>query len=163
MTDYAPRSSQDYNTFFPNPHVAMPQYSNGNGLGYLYGNGQVQYQTVSAPCPAYSTAYAPSHGTSVYMPNGSGLSLHYSATSSRVPTLPSQSRALPEASYYATASANQRSVPHHPRPVPPRDFVQMDGTECQESPNEDTMLSEPVVPPLEGYPDVYEFDDLMKR
>lgn len=39
----------------------------------------------------------------------------------------------------------------------------MDGTECQDSPNEDTMLSEPVVPPLEGYPDVHDFDELMKR
>ncbi|ETI24179.1 hypothetical protein G647_03548 [Cladophialophora carrionii CBS 160.54] len=39
----------------------------------------------------------------------------------------------------------------------------MDGTECQDSPNQDTMLSEPVVPPLDGYPDVHEFDELMKR
>ncbi|EXJ60965.1 hypothetical protein A1O7_05118 [Cladophialophora yegresii CBS 114405] len=39
----------------------------------------------------------------------------------------------------------------------------MDGTECQDSPNQDTMLSEPVVPPLDGYPDVHDFDELMKR
>ncbi len=38
----------------------------------------------------------------------------------------------------------------------------MDGTECQDSPNQGTMLSEPVVPALEGYPDVQEFDELMK-
>ncbi|EXJ91543.1 hypothetical protein A1O3_00091 [Capronia epimyces CBS 606.96] len=166
MTDYAPRSSQDYNTFFPNPHVAIPQYSNGNGLSYLYGNGQVQYQTVSAPCAAYSTTYAPSQGTlshSIYMPTGPGLSLQYPVSSSRVPTLPSQSRALPRTTYYATASSNHRSAPQHPRLAPPRDYIQMDGTECQDSPNEDTMLSEPVMPPLEGYPDVQEFDELMKR
>jgi len=35
--------------------------------------------------------------------------------------------------------------------------------ENQESPNEDTMLSEPVIPPLEGFPNVREFDHLMKR
>ncbi|EXJ93560.1 hypothetical protein A1O1_01952 [Capronia coronata CBS 617.96] len=165
MTDYAPRSSQDYNTFFPNPHVAMPQYSNGNGFSYLYGNGQVQYQTVSAPCPTYSTTYAPSPGTpsSAYMPNGPGLPLQYPVTNNRVPTLPSQSRALPHATYYATTTTNHRSASHHPRLVPPREFIQMDGTECQDSPNENTMLSEPVVPPLEGYPDVHEFDELMKR
>ncbi|PYI30872.1 hypothetical protein BP00DRAFT_436551 [Aspergillus indologenus CBS 114.80] len=34
--------------------------------------------------------------------------------------------------------------------------------EAQESSNEHTMLSEPVVPPLEGFPNVREFDQLMK-
>jgi hypothetical protein len=166
MTDYAPRSSPDYNSFFPNPQLAMSHYSNGNGLSYLYGNGQVQYQTVNGPCPAYSTAYAPAHDTptsSVYMSNGSGLPVQYSVPSSRVPTLPSQSRALPHSSYYATSSPSHRSAGHHPRLVPPRDLSHMDGTECQDSPNEDTMLSEPILPPLEGYPDVHEFDELMKR
>lgn len=39
----------------------------------------------------------------------------------------------------------------------------MEGTERQDSENENTMLSEPVVPALEGYPDVHDFDELMKR
>ncbi|WEW56320.1 hypothetical protein PRK78_001763 [Emydomyces testavorans] len=34
--------------------------------------------------------------------------------------------------------------------------------ESQESFNEHSMLSEPVMPPLEGFPDVREFDQLMK-
>ncbi|OJJ95568.1 hypothetical protein ASPACDRAFT_36098 [Aspergillus aculeatus ATCC 16872] len=34
--------------------------------------------------------------------------------------------------------------------------------EAQDSSNEHTMLSEPVVPPLEGFPNVREFDQLMK-
>ncbi|KAL2415348.1 hypothetical protein ABEF91_004990 [Exophiala dermatitidis] len=166
MTDYAPRSSQDYNTFFPNPHVAVSPYSNGNGINYLYGNGQVQYQAVSAPCQAYATTFPSSQGTlstPVYMPNGSGHHVQYPVTNNRVPTLPSQSRALPHETYYPTTSSDPRSAAHQPRLVPPRDFSQMDSTECQESPNEDTMLSEPVMPPLEGYPDVHEFDSLMKR
>ncbi|KAL6240386.1 hypothetical protein RBB50_012668 [Rhinocladiella similis] len=45
----------------------------------------------------------------------------------------------------------------------PRDYSHVDGTECQDSPNEDTMLSEPVIPPLEGYPNVNDFDELVKR
>ncbi|CRG83237.1 hypothetical protein PISL3812_00588 [Talaromyces islandicus] len=36
------------------------------------------------------------------------------------------------------------------------------GIENQESFNEDSMLSEPVCPPLDGFPNVEEFDDLMK-
>jgi hypothetical protein len=34
--------------------------------------------------------------------------------------------------------------------------------ESQDSRNEDTMLSEPIIPPLEGFPDVKEFDRLVK-
>ncbi|KAI1619503.1 hypothetical protein EDD37DRAFT_208265 [Exophiala viscosa] len=166
MTDYAPRSSQDYNTFFQNQQLAMSHYSNGNGLNYLYGNGQVQYQTVNAPCPAYSSTFAPTqntHPSPMYMSTVPGIPLHYPIPSNRVPTLPSQSRSLPPSSYYATSSSNHRASVHHPRLIPPRDYSHMDGTECQDSPNEDTMLSEPVLPPLEGYPDVHEFDELMKR
>ncbi|OQU98546.1 hypothetical protein CLAIMM_04315 [Cladophialophora immunda] len=165
MTDYAPRSSQDYNTFFQSPHLAMSHYPNGTGLSYLYSNGQVPYQTVHTPCSAYSPTYAPSPGTSaapLYLPPTSGPQLHYSFVGPRVPTLPSQSRAFQPSSYYAPSSAN-RTTSHHQRLAPPRDYPSMDGTECQDSPNEDTMLSEPVLPPLEGYPDVHDFDELMKR
>jgi hypothetical protein len=35
--------------------------------------------------------------------------------------------------------------------------------ENQDSRNEDTMLSEPIIPPLEGFPNVKEFDKLVKR
>jgi hypothetical protein len=35
--------------------------------------------------------------------------------------------------------------------------------ECQESLNEDSMLSEPVLPVMEGFPEVNEFDQLMHR
>jgi hypothetical protein len=35
--------------------------------------------------------------------------------------------------------------------------------ESQESFNQDSMLSEPIIPSLDGYPDVKEFDELMRR
>ena len=165
MTDYAPRSSQDYNSFPYNQHLAMPHYSNGNGLSYLYGNGQIQYQTVSTPCSTYLPSYGSGQETStapVYMPTTAGNQYHFPLTSTRVPTLPSQSRAYPTSTHYFPASAHRTST-HHPRLAPPRDHSSMDCTEPQESPNGDTMLSEPVLPPLEGYPDVREFDELMKR
>jgi hypothetical protein len=163
---YAPRSSQDYNTFSYDQHLAMPHYSNGSGLSYLYPNGQIQYQTVSTPCstfpPAYASTPGPS-GTSMYMPTSSGHPFHYFPTNARVPpTLPSQSRAYPVSSNYTTTSAH-RSLSQHQRLASPHEYIPMDGTECQDSPNQDTMLSEPIVPPLDGYPDVQEFDELMKR
>lgn len=36
-------------------------------------------------------------------------------------------------------------------------------TEEQDSVNRDTGESEPMEPPLDGYPDVNDFDDLMNR
>ncbi|OCT45644.1 hypothetical protein CLCR_01528 [Cladophialophora carrionii] len=164
MTEYAPRSSQDYNSFPYNQHLSMSHYSNGNGLSYLYGNGQIQYPPVNPQCPTYSPSYAPSQGTStipLYMPTTSGHQLQYSLANTRIPpTLPSQSRPYP--SHYVSSSTHRASS-HHQRLASPRDYSSMDGTECQDSPNQDTMLSEPVVPPLDGYPDVHEFDELMKR
>ena len=47
--------------------------------------------------------------------------------------------------------------------LPLRDTFCEQAIESQESPNEDTMLSEPVIPPLDGFPDVREFDRLMNR
>ena len=167
MTEYAPRSSQDYNTFPYDQHLAMSHYSNGNGLSYLYGNGQIQYQTVSTPCSTYSPTYPSSQGTSsngLYMPTSSGQAFQYFPPNARVPpTLPSQSRAYPMGSNYVTSSAHRSLPQHHQRLASPREYTPMDCTECQDSPNQDTMLSEPVVPPLDGYPDVHEFDELMKR
>ncbi|KIW18184.1 hypothetical protein PV08_02472 [Exophiala spinifera] len=165
MTDYAPRSSQDYNTFFHNQQLAMSHYSNSNGLNYLYSNGQVQYQTVNPQYPAYSTAFTPAHNghsSSMYIPNVTILPLQYPITSTRVPTLPSQSRALASSSFYTASPSNHRTSLHQ-RIMSPRDYGHVDGTECQDSPNEDTMLSEPVIPPLEGYPNVNDFDELVKR
>lgn len=50
-----------------------------------------------------------------------------------------------------------------PRYLPLRDALSETEVECQDSRNEGTMLSEPVVPPLDGFPDVKEFDQLMQR
>lgn len=142
----------------------MPQYSNGNGVTYVYSNSPVQYQSVGTPCSAFSTTFAPTQGTSstpMYVPVSGPH--QFTSTNTRIPTLPSQSRTLSHPSYYSANSSSHRGPIHHQRLAPPRDFSHMDGTECQDSANEDTMLSEPMEPPLEGYPDVHEFDELMKR
>jgi hypothetical protein len=165
MTEYAPRTSQDYNFLPYNQHVAMSHYSNGNGLSYLYGNGQIPYQTAHSPCSPYSSSYGTAHGSStssLYIPTTSAHHYRYSLAPSGLPTLPSQYRATPLNTQYGP-SVTQRPVPPPPRLVSPREYESMDSTEGQESPNSETMLSEPVVPPLEGYPDVKEFDKLMKK
>lgn len=50
-----------------------------------------------------------------------------------------------------------------PRYLPLRDALSETDIESQDSRNEGTLLSEPVVPPLDGFPDVKEFDQLMQR
>lgn len=165
MTEYyAPRSSQDFNLFPYNQHLAMPHYSNGNGLSYIYDHGQIPYQTVNTPCSTYSRTYAPSHGTipaTLYMPNASAHHFHYSLTGRIPATLPSQSRAYPMIPQYGPSSGHRTSSQHTRLGV--LEYGPMDCTECQDSPNEATMLSEPILPPLEGYPNVHEFDELMKQ
>ncbi|KAJ5577773.1 uncharacterized protein N7459_006737 [Penicillium hispanicum] len=49
-----------------------------------------------------------------------------------------------------------------PRYLPLRDALNETEIESQDSRNEGTMLSEPVLPPLDGFPDVKEFDQLMQ-
>ncbi|KEF63874.1 uncharacterized protein A1O9_01852 [Exophiala aquamarina CBS 119918] len=166
MTSYAARNagnpSQDYNLFFSNQHLGISQYSNGDGLNYLYGNGQVQYQPVGSPCSSYSPAYLPGQSTPsspLYMPNTPVLALQYQNL--RAPTLPSQSRPLSRP-YYATTSSGERNVGAQ-HPCSTHEAATMEMTEEQHSTNADTKLSEPILPPLPGFPDVHEFDELMKR
>lgn len=57
----------------------------------------------------------------------------------------------------------QHPLTGSPTYLPIQDALSKFEIESQESPNEETMLSEPVMPPLDGFPDVQEFDQLMNR
>ena len=92
----------------------MPHYSNGNGLSYIYDNGQIPYQTVNTPCSTYSRTYAQSHGgspTALYMPNASAHFQQY-PLNGRLPTLPSQSRAYPMIPQYGQSPVHRTSSQH---------------------------------------------------
>ena len=67
--------------------------------------------------------------------------------------------------YQSSTLPTQRLAPPHQRLALGTDFSlgPMADIESQESVNQESMLSEPIVPALDGYPDVKEFDDLMKR
>lgn len=79
--------------------------------------------------------------------------------------LPQQPRMMSHSAYQSSTLPTQRQALSHPRLALGTDFNlnPMADIESQDSFNQDTMLSEPMVPPLEGYPDVKEFDELMKR
>lgn len=167
MTDYAPRGSPDQNSFYTNQHLGMSHHCNGNGYNYLYNNGQVQYEPVNASYSSYSPTYLPSqHGTSssMYMPTPTSMAhQHYQLLPPTRPTMPQQPR-------YSFPGYSSSNVPTQRPPQQPRlqlghelSLNPMADIESQESCNSENMLSEPILPALDGYPDVHEFDDLMKR
>ena len=165
MTEYAPRGSQDQNTFYSNPHFAMSHYPNGS---YYYNGGQIQYPTGNGSYSTYSQSYLPTqngHSASMYMPTTSSMGMHYQTLPPTRDMLPQQPRGMSYSSYQSPTLPSRRQTSQHPRLAIGTDLNlnPMADIESQDSINQDTMLSEPVVPALEGYPDVKEFDDLMKR
>ena len=162
MTDYAPpRSSQDFNFFVPAGSHAMSHYQNHSGVNYLFNNSQVQYPAVNTNYSTYPTQCLPAqHSTSpsTYLSSSSPMAYNYQPSFSRTPMIPSQARAVTAAPCFS---------PHHTQRSQLRDTryetYSIPDTESQDSFNEETKASEPVEPAMEGYPDVKDFDDLMKR
>lgn len=172
MTEYAPASGQDRNSsYYSNPHLVSPHYTNGNGINYFYPQGQIQYPT--ATVSSYST-YPSSYMASpqqhpnhhMYMSNGSSMGMPYQLTP---PTRPySQSRTLsypPNTGYHSSTVPTQRMTTcHQPRMTFPGELgIDTTELEGQDSVNEDTMISEPILPPLEGYPSVESFDRMVAK
>jgi hypothetical protein len=68
----------------------------------------------------------------------------------------------PESLHCQQQPANPTRYLDRTRVIPARDIPEGD-IEDQESFCEESMQSEPVIPALDGFPDVREFDQLMKR
>ncbi|RMZ83389.1 hypothetical protein DV737_g1728, partial [Chaetothyriales sp. CBS 132003] len=163
MTEYAPRGSQDHNAFFPNSHFSLSQYSNDSGINDVYSHGQIPYSTVNGTYGSYSEGYLPSHHDppSVYlsMPN----TVQYTVLPpGRGSMLPARSLTYP---YHASMVPTQRSAEEKPRlggVSADLNLNPMADIEEQTSYNAETMLSEPIMPPLAGYPGVNAFDELVR-
>lgn len=167
MTEYAPASGRDRNTYYSNPHLVTPHYTNGNGVNYFYPQGQLQLPatgTYAACTPMYTSSPQPGPQSPMYMPNHSSAGVPYSlAPPPR--HYPAQPRTLSYPPYHTGVVPTQRGmVTHQLRRAynPDLALAHVNEIESQESINEDSMLSEPIVPVLEGYPDVAEFDQLME-
>ena len=162
MTEYAPpRSSQDLNFFLPTGNHAMSHYQNPSGVHYLFNNSQVHYPSVNTTYSTYPTQCVPtqqSANSNTYLPSSSPMAYNYQPSFSRTPMVPSQPRATASAPFFSPQSS-QRPQIRDPR----YETYSIPDTESQESFNEATKASEPVEPAMEGYPDVKEFDELMKR
>lgn len=161
FTEYASRSNHELNHLYNGPHDNMPHYQGTTGVSYI--NPNVQYSPVTTAYPSYSPTYHPSsnHAQSMmYLSNPPGSSIGYHVRPPpRSATLPSQHRILTPTPYGPSSSHNQRHQLRHPLPSDPSILE----TEEQCSENSETMRSEAVEPPLQGYPNLDDFENLMKR
>lgn len=143
----------------------MSHYYNGSGVNYFYSSSQVQYPTVNGSDSPYSPAYLPTQNgssTFLYMRPTSGLAWEEESGAALPLTIPQQPQTMAYSLYQSSTLPTQRQAPSHPRLALGADHPMTD-IESQDSINQDTMLSEPIIPPLDGYPDVKEFEELMKR
>jgi len=162
MTEHTPRSGQEPNSLLPNAHMVMPHYSSNGGASYIYGPGQVSYTAVNAAYPTYTTTYSPNNNTTHFTPESSQMAIHYQQNSTTLAASLSQRSSAAQPQYPASQSSMQQ-YSYANRAALSRDSYSLVDTEDQDSVNRVTMLSEPVSPVLEGYPDVNEFDVLMAR
>ncbi len=163
MTEYTPRNSQDLNPLLASSQLVMSHYSNNNGASYMYTNGQIPYTTINTLYPTYPTAYSPSHSTAQFPTDSSHMALQYQQSSAHYSAALSQQRALAQHSYLPSRTTSNQRYCYSNRSAMGQDAYPLADTEEQTSFNQDTMLSEPYVPVQEGYPDVKEFDQLMRR
>lgn len=163
MTEYTPRNGQDLNPLLTSSHLVMSHYSNDNNASYMYSNGQIPYTAINTLYPTYATAYPPSHSTTQFPAHSSQMALQYQQSSSHYPTALSQQRSLAQSQYLSPRSAAAQRYSYANRAAMGQETHALAETEDQTSINQETMLSEPVEPALDGYPDVHEFDRLMRR
>lgn len=150
------RRNNNGHSYIMNQQIALPvPYSHGDGHEFT-GNGPGSFGFHQPSYSSYGTQFnSPYSPQSALSTSAQHLASHYSSGHST----PDQVRLQHPPPQYITHSRYLQS----PRYLPLRDALNETEIESQESTNENTMLSEPVMPPLDGFPDVREFDQLMKR
>lgn len=164
FTDCPPRAHQDLGQLYNGVHHNLQHYPPSSGLSYVTNNSYMQYPNIPTTYSPFSAAYtsSPSPSQAAFMFSYSGNNMPYSVQPPpRSATLPSQHRVF---------SRNYNSSIMHPHNSANHMFIRasidlsmLQETEEQDSVNRESGRSEPIEPPLEGYPDVTEFDDLMKQ
>ena len=165
MAEFATRSSLDLDSLYANPHshlAAMSHYSSPHGINYVYSHGPIQYETVPSTYATVPPSFATHADTSsdLYLP-ASSVPSDYARTATRVPTIPSQNRPNLALTLFSHNATPVRKPDLPARSSRWQEVFTIPETESQDSPNSDSMLSEPVVPAVDGYPNVQEFDELM--
>jgi hypothetical protein len=164
MTSYTPpRSSQDLNHFMAGPPLMMAHYANDENADYNY-TPHSQYENAH---PAYSTYWnsfisSQQQGTH-YLSDCLQMAAQYPYNMSNLGTSTCHHRSSGQTNPYSFHQLSQNPLSQSARYSNIHDPYQLSDIESQESVNENTMLSEPVLPPLEGFPDLKDFDRLISR
>lgn len=162
MTEYTPRNSQGLNSLLANAPIVLPHYSSNGGASYIYGNGHVPYTTINAVYPTYTTPYSPNNNITHFTPESSQMAVQYQPNSTNLAASLSQRSTVAQPQYLASQSSMQQ-YSYANRAALSRNTYSLIDTEDQDSANRESMLSEPISPVPDGYPDVNEFDALMAR
>jgi hypothetical protein len=164
MDDYKKRSRHEQDSYLANQQLTMShQYSRNEDHELLYDNSH--QQTFSQPgFHSYNPQTINSYTAQpVVSPGGHQLSSQYSTTSSVFAPSSSHQHLTPRGYQCPPQYVSHSRYSHSPRFIPLQDTLHETEVESQVSCNEDTKESEPVVPPLDGFPDVSEFDQLVRR
>ena len=156
MSSFGRRENEEHESYLIDQQIALP-IPYGHVDGHQFGTSG-PYHLPQHPLSSYTPQFNSPYSQQSISPNIQSLAPHYSPEHSLLST-PSQPRIQHQPSQYITHS---RCL-HSPRCLPLRETLGEIEIEGQESQNENTMLSEPIDPPLDGFPDARDFDRLMKR
>jgi hypothetical protein len=162
MTNYTPpRSSQDINHFMASPQLTMPHYENTDNASYNY-SPHPHYENIPPNYSTYATSFISSqnHDTH-YLSENLQMAAQYPYNTSSLSHTASHHRPLAHTTPYSFQQLSQHPLSQSPRYSNPHDPYQLSDVKSQESVNENTMLSEPVLPPLDGFLDIKDFDRLI--
>lgn len=154
-----PRRSGGNDNYLMNPSMAVPgTYSHPDSHEYG-GGGSGTYHFPQHSFNPYGNQFSPPYGQQSNLSPGM-QHLQYASEH----TIPSMSTTEDMRLHHPPPQyISQPRYLQSPRYLPLRDALGETDIESQESRNEGTMLSEPMVPALDGFPDVKEFDQLMQR
>lgn len=162
MTSYTPpRGGQDLNHLMASPPVTTPQFSETDTVNYNY-SPDPRYDNSAPHYSAYMTSFISSQAQGAqYLPENLQMTPQYAYDASLLVGTGSHQRPLSQPTPYSFQHISHHALPQSSRYTLTHDHYQLADIESQESVNENTMLSEPVLPPLEGFPDIRDFDRLI--
>ncbi|PLN77101.1 hypothetical protein BDW42DRAFT_188276 [Aspergillus taichungensis] len=160
MSSFGRRSNDAHENYVMNHQIALPiPYNHGDNHDFGV-NEPGQYQFPQQAFHPFTAQFNSPYGHP-------GVALHAHHLSSH--TSPGHSMSTVDhpvlQHHHHHHQLQYMSQPRYlqsPRYLPLREALGETDIESQDSRNENTMLSEPVIPALEGFPDVREFDQLMK-
>ncbi|KAJ5714507.1 uncharacterized protein N7483_011688 [Penicillium malachiteum] len=156
MGNYA-RRNEGSDSYLMNQQISVPAtYSHSSSHDFsTTGSGSYHYPQHSFN--PYGSQFGPSYGQSSSLSNGMHQ-LQYTSDNA----IPSMSTSEDMRMHHSSSQyIPQPRYLQSPRYLPLRDHLGETEIEDQESRNDGSMISEPVLPPLDGFPDVKEFDQLM--